>query len=97
MSDTNQDLIDNELNRNFNNQEQNIVIVSDFTYVRVAYKWNYICILLDVFNKEIIGSSVGEKKEANLVREAFMNSTITLSNITLFHTDRGSEFKNSRD
>jgi len=93
-SDTNQDLIDNELNRNFNNQEQNQVIVSDITYVRVAHKWNYICILLDIFNREIIGYSVGEKKDANLVREAFMNSTISLSNITLFHTDRGSEFKN---
>lgn len=47
--------IKNELNRNFDNQPPNAVIVSDLTYVRVNYKWNYVCVLIDLFNREIIG------------------------------------------
>jgi len=94
-TEVNQDKIDNELNREFNNKEENQVIVSDLTYVRVGSKWHYICILLDIFNREIVGYSAGANKDAKLVELAFMNSTIPLSNIQLFHTDRGSEFKNT--
>ena len=31
------------------------VVVSDLTYVRVGNAWNYICILLDLYNREIVG------------------------------------------
>ena len=62
--------------------------------MNVAGKWNYICLLINLFNREIVGYSVGAKKDANLVYEAFMNSTINLSKIKIFHTDRGNEFKN---
>ena len=47
-TEVNQDKIDNELNREFNDKVENQVIVSDLTYVRVENKWHYICILLDI-------------------------------------------------
>jgi transposase InsO family protein len=53
----NEDPIKNELNRQFDGQSPYAVIVSDLTYVRVNYKWNYVCILVDLFNREIIGYS----------------------------------------
>jgi len=37
--------------------------------VNVAGKWNYICLLINLFNREIVGYSVGAKKDANLVYE----------------------------
>ncbi len=49
--------ISNLVNRNFNNRLKNEVIVSDLTYVQVNGKWNYICLLIDLFNREIIGHS----------------------------------------
>lgn len=91
---TNEAAIPNELDRQFANQEQNAVIVSDLTYVRVNYKWHYICILLDLFNREIIGFSSGSKKDAQLVYDAFATVKQNLENIQMFHTDRGSEFNN---
>lgn len=57
-------------------------------------KWNYICILIDLFNREIIGYSAGEHKNANLVSRVFANFKVNLNSIELFHTDRGNEFKN---
>ena len=53
-----------------------------------------LCILIDLYNREIIGYSAGSRKTANLVYEAFMNADIKLGNIRLFHTDRGKEFDN---
>lgn len=70
------------------------VVVSDLTYVKIAGKWNYICILLDLSNRQIIGSAVGKTKDANLVKTAFFMIKTDLRKIKLFHTDRGSEFKN---
>ncbi len=57
----------NELNREFKQTEAHSAIVSDLTYVRVNKKWNYICVFVDLFNREIIGYSVGKNKDALLV------------------------------
>ena len=90
----NEENISNELNRQFNQQEELAVVVSDLTYVRVNKKWNYVCLLVDLFNREIIGHSAGQKKDAELVSQAFSAVKTNLTRISLFHTDRGNEFKN---
>lgn len=86
--------VKNELNRDFDGRAPYEVIVSDLTYVRVKSSWHYICILVDVFNREIIGYSAGPHKNADLVYRAFAKAKCLLTDIQLFHTDRGSEFKN---
>ncbi len=86
--------IPNELDRQFDGQSQYAAVVSDLTYVRVNYKWNYVCILVDLFNREIIGHSAGTNKDANLVYDAFATVKANLREIQMFHTDRGSEFNN---
>lgn len=90
----NESKIGNLLARQFTQEKTRKVVVSDLTYVRVGQKWNYICVLLDLHNREIIGYSVGPNKTAELVKEAFMSVKGPLSDIQLFHTDRGNEFKN---
>lgn len=94
QSSCNEAEVPNELNRQFQNKKPLEAIVSDLTYVRVAGKWNYICLLIDLFNREIIGHSCGPVKDANLVYRAFAKVKGNLNNIQLFHTDRGREFKN---
>ncbi|WP_338966765.1 IS3 family transposase [Spiroplasma endosymbiont of Lonchoptera lutea] len=90
----NNDEINNVLNRQFNDKKPNEVVVSDLTYVQVGTKWHYICLLIDLFNREVIGYSAGPNKTAELVQQAFHKITRPLNKITLFHTDRGNEFKN---
>ena len=90
----NESKIANIVNREFDEQPYRNVVVSDLTYVRVGMKWNYICVLVDLFNREIIGYSAGSYKTAELVKEAFMTVNGNLKNIHIFHTDRGNEFKN---
>ena len=86
-TDVNNDKVDNAVNQTFNNHELNHTIVSDLTYVRVGKQWHYVCVLVDLFNREIIGQSVGSNKDAILVKKAFLSSAIPLSNIQYFHSD----------
>ena len=84
----------NELDRKFNQTCSKRFVVSDLTYVKVGLRWYYVCILIDLFNREIIGHSAGPHKDTALVSRAFATVEGDLSQIQWFHTDRGSEFKN---
>ena len=90
----NEDEVENKLNREFDRTEKLDVIVSDLTYVNVQGKWNYICLIIDLFNREIVGYAAGKHKNAELVYKAFSTIKVDLSKINIFHTDRGNEFKN---
>ena len=84
----------NILNREFKRDKKLEVVVSDLTYVNVAGKWNYICLILDLWNREIIGYAAGKHKTAELVYQAICKIPYDLNQIEIFHTDRGNEFKN---
>ena len=71
-------------------------VCSDLTYVRVGGGWNYVCLLVDPSNREIVGHSAGPRKDAALVRAAFATLEFPISDIEVFHTDRGSEFDNAK-
>ena len=77
----------NILNRQFDGQGYRDVVISDLTYVRVGTHWNYICVLVGLYNLEIIGYSAGEHKTAEFVKEAFQSVEGNLRDIRLFHTD----------
>jgi len=94
-SKCNEAVVPNLLDMQFNGHAPFAAVVSDLTYVRVGQKWQYICILLDLYNREIIGYSSGARKDAGLVRSAFAKVKGNLAQIQMFHTDRGSEFDNA--
>ena len=45
------------------------VIVSSI-YVNVDGKWNYICTIIDLYNREIVGYAASKNKDAKLVKKA---------------------------
>lgn len=57
--------------------------------------WNYACLLVDPCSREIVGHSAGPGKDARLVKSAFATLSFPISDIEIFHTDRGSEFDNA--
>ncbi|WP_349010341.1 IS3 family transposase, partial [Lactococcus garvieae] len=87
--------IENVLDRKFKDKRELEVLVSDLTYVDVLGNWNYVCLVLDLFNREIVGHAVGEHKNAALVQEALSTIPYDCSKIQMFHTDRGKEFDNA--
>jgi transposase InsO family protein len=91
---TNQSQIKNILDRNFNYDEPMKAIVTDLTYVNITDKWFYICFIIDLFNREIIGYSSGPNKTVDLVHQALATIEGDLHSVDIFHTDRGKEFDN---
>ena len=83
----NESSVTNELNREFKQDNELAVVVSDLTYVRVNQKWHYVCLLVDLFNREIIGYSSGPNKDAKLVYRAISSVKGNLNDVCLFHTD----------
>ncbi len=67
----NEEKIENKVDRKFNDREYLEVVISDLTYVRVHDKWCYICLLIDIFNREIIGYSAANHKEVWLLYDTF--------------------------
>ena len=90
----NNDAICDKIERNFNDKKPLEVVVSDLTYVDINQQWHYICLLIELSHREIIGYSAGKNKDAELVKAAWLTVKKDIRNICIFHTDRGGEFKN---
>ncbi|MEK5060525.1 hypothetical protein BK126_04650 [Paenibacillus sp. FSL H7-0326] len=63
-TDSNASTTENHIQRQFTQNEPYAVVVSDLKYVRVAGKWQHVCLFVDLFNREIIGFSSGPRKTA---------------------------------
>lgn len=51
--------VPNVVARGFGGRAPRTHICSDLTYVRVGASWNYVCLLVDLYNREIVGHSAG--------------------------------------
>jgi len=71
------------------------VVLCDLTYVRIN-QWHYLCVLLDLCRRKVLGYSVGREKNECLVIRAIHSVRIDLRRIYIFHTDRGAEFIGER-
>lgn len=70
------------------------VFVSDLIHVRINGQWNYIRLFINLFNRVIIGQSVGEHKTAELVYEVLCGINRDLRSMGLFYTVLRAVFKN---
>ena len=86
--------VPNIVARNFDGYSPEEVIVSDLTYFHINGKWHYLCPILDLCGRKLLGWSVGINKTAELVQKALYKLNIDLRKIKILHTDQGSEFRN---
>jgi transposase InsO family protein len=91
---TNNANVPNIVDRDFKHRRLLEVVISDLTYVRVSDHWAYVCLIIDLFNREIVGFSASKHKDALMVEKAFSTIKKDLNSIEVFHSDRGSEFDN---
>ncbi len=86
----------NILGREFDGYGPRAHLAGDLTYVRVGGKWAYACLLIDLANRSIAGHSADTSRTADLVMAAFATLDFPLTEVEVFHTDRGSEFDNAK-
>ena len=85
----------NLLRRDFSAERPDQVWVSDITYVRVKTGCAYLCTILDLYSRKVVGWSVAMNMKVDLVRQtlakALGNRTVAPWELT-FHSDRGSQY-----
>jgi transposase InsO family protein len=93
-SDHNLPISPNLLKQNFTVDKPNKVWVSDITYLATLTGWVYLCVILDLFNREVIGWSAADNMKTSLVIDAFDKAIIYKRppNGVIFHSDRGSQY-----
>lgn len=88
----------NLLGRDFSAIAPNCVWTSDITYVRLATgAFAYVCVVMDLFTREIVGWSVEMHMRTDLVTSA-MRSALTKRGPCaglIFHSDRGIQYASS--
>jgi putative transposase len=69
------------------------VWITDFTYLKWRDRWVYVCTVIDLFSREVLGVSIKTNHSALLVAEALLNALNTNDPPFLTHSDQGSEYK----
>ena len=85
---------ENILDRRFGITEPNVAWVSDITYVATAEGWMYLCMIMDLGSRKIVGWALDRRMKAELVLTALMMAVIHRNppKGILFHSDRGSQY-----
>lgn len=84
----------NLVQRNFKVIKPNQVWVSDITAFKVKGKWFYLCVVIDLFSRKVIGFCVSQKSSTRLLTTTFKKAYIDRgkpSNL-MFHSDQGSQY-----
>ena len=88
-------VVENKLDRNFSAQKSAQIWVSDITYIRTMKGWLYLTIILDLYDRKVIGWALSTDMSAESTtiaawRMAIKNRPATES--LVFHSDRGIQY-----
>ena len=93
-SNHNNPIAPNLLNRNFTASRPNEVWVSDITYIHTYEGWLYLCVIIDLFSRKVIGYYYDKQCTQNLVIKALSMAIMNRkpSKELIFHSDRGVQY-----
>ena len=85
---------DNLLARNFTPEAPNRVWTSDITYIATGEGWMYLAVVLDLFNREVVGWSIKPRMTADIITDALSMAWFRRKPEAgvIFHSDRGSQY-----
>ena len=83
----------NHLNQQFNPATPNSVWASDFTYIKVNGSFHYLCVIIDLFSRKVVGWSLSNRHDVDLTIKAFEKAYFDRGepDYVLFHSDQGWE------
>lgn len=84
----------NLLDREFDVGRMNYAYVSDITYLATADGWMYLCTVIDLATRKVVGWSLGTRLTADLVVDA-INAAVMRQRPprgVIFHSDRGTQY-----
>jgi len=84
----------NLLKRNFEVKKRDKIWVSDITYIWTLQGWLYLCVVIDLFSRKVVGWSMGSRITAELTKDALQIAIMNRKpdENLIFHSDRGSQY-----
>jgi len=85
---------ENLVNRGFDVATPNEVWASDLSYVATAEGWLYLCVIIDLFSRKVVGWAMGTQMKTGLMIQALMMAFMQRKPPAgvIFHSDRGSQY-----
>lgn len=85
---------ENKVKQEFKTEKKNTLWAGDITYIKTSVGWVYLAVVMDLFNREIIGYSLSKKIDTELVKGALGNAIGRngVDNDLIFHSDRGCQY-----
>jgi len=93
-SKNNEPIAENILDRNFKANNPNEKWVSDITYINTLQGWLYLCTVIDLYSRKVVGWSMDDNMKTSLISNA-LDMAIKARNPVkglIFHSDRGSQY-----
>lgn len=85
----------NLLNREFKVEAPGKVWVSDITYIRTLEGWMYLTVIIDLFDRKVIGWPISSTlKASGTIAQAWIMALLNrpLTGQLIFHSDRGIQY-----
>lgn len=84
----------NLLDRKFYAKKVDRVWVSDITFLRTRHGWAYLCVVLDLFSRRVVGWSVDDRMPAQLAVSALTAAVVRRRPPAglIFHSDQGVQY-----
>ena len=71
----------------------NQIWATDFTHIWFKNRWIYLCTMMDLFTRKIVGYSILTNHSVNLIVQALLSALNYCGRPTILHSDQGSEYK----
>ena len=84
----------NLLNREFKVSTINSCWVSDISYIRTNEGWLYLCVVIDLYSRKVVGYSLDTHIRAELAMDALKMAVVHRNpdDNLIFHSDRGVQY-----
>ncbi len=84
----------NKLKRRFLTDAPNKAWVSDITYAKVGMDFMYLCVIIDLYSRKVIGYRISENIDSKLVTQTFKTTFFARNNPErlIFHSDQGTQY-----
>lgn len=98
MSAHKHSVADNLVDRQFRPEAPNTVWASDLTYIATAEGWLYLCVVIDLFSRRVVGWAMSRRLGTRMALQALWMAITGRGNprSVIFHSDRGVQYASRR-
>lgn len=98
LNEDNSPALPNLLNWQFNPCAPNRVWCGDISFIRLQDRWCYLALVVDLYSRRIIGSTLSLTADADLVFRTLRNALETRPRVgrLLFYSDQGVQYKSNK-